>query len=69
MINKEIINIQGKLYQIVRKFPEDRINLNKYEDRVTLLKQYYHCDTMFRAKGHLWLCNEIIDIEYEELKK
>ena len=40
--------------------------VNKYEDGVALLKQFYHCDTMFRAKGHLWLCNKVIDIDYEE---
>ena len=40
----------------------------KYKDSVSLLKQYYHCDTMFRAQGFLWLCNEIIDVEYEEFK-
>ena len=67
MRDKKILEIQGKLFQLVRKFPEDRINLEKFKDGITLLKQYYHCDTMFRAKGHLWLCNKIIDIDYEEL--
>tara|TARA_Y100001938_G_C7901562_1_gene334947 strand:- start:380 stop:583 length:204 start_codon:yes stop_codon:yes gene_type:complete len=66
MINKEIINIQGNLYQLIRKFPEKSINLDKYENSVTLLKQFYHCDTMFRAKGYLWLCNKVINIDYEE---
>ena len=28
MINQEIIEIQGKLFQIKRKFPESQINLN-----------------------------------------
>jgi hypothetical protein len=64
---KEILEIQGKLFQLVRKFPEDRINLNKFENSVTLLKQFYHVDTMFRAKGYLWLCNKIDDIEYKEV--
>ena len=66
MRNKEIINIQGNLYQVIRKLPEQSVNLNKHQDGVSLLKQYYHCDTMFRAKGHLWLCNKVIDINYEE---
>ena len=64
-MNREIIEIQGKLFQIVRKFPQNRINLD-IEDGVTILKQYYHCDTMFKSQGLLWLCNEIKDIEYEE---
>mgnify|MGYP001502666024 CR=1 FL=1 len=68
MINREIINIQGKLYQVIRKFPIERINLNKYEDSVSILKQYYHVDTILRAKNQLWFCNEIKTIEYEEIR-
>ena len=67
MTDKNIIEIQDKLFHVKRKFPENRINLN-VENGVTILKQYYHCDTMFRAQGFLWLCNEIKDIEYEEIK-
>ena len=66
-MNKEIIKIHEELYQIIRKFPEKNINLNKYKDSVTILKQFYHCDTMFRSQGYLYLCNKIINIEYEEL--
>ena len=61
----KVINIQGKIFQIKRKFHEHRINLN-VENGVKLLKQYYHCDTMFKAEGYLWLCNEIKEISYEE---
>ena len=63
----KVIEVQGRMFQVKRKFPEYRINLN-VKDSVTTLKQYYHCDTMFRANGVLWLCNEIKDIEYEEIK-
>ena len=62
----KVIEIEGKLFQIKRIFPENRINLN-IEEGVATIKQYYHCDTMFRADGHLWLCNEIKDIKYEEI--
>ena len=61
-----IIEVQGRMFQVKRKFPEHRINLN-VENGVTILKQYYHCDTMFRANGQLWLCNEIKEISYEEI--
>ena len=67
-MRNEIIEIQGKLFQVKRKFPEHRINLD-IEDGVKILKQYYHCDSMFKAQGLLWLCNEIKDINYEEIKK
>ena len=66
MTDKNIIDIQGKLFHVKRKFPESRINL-KIENGVSILKQYYHCDTMFRAQGFLWLCNEIKEVEYEEI--
>ena len=67
MIKYEIIDIQGRLFQVKRKFPEHRINL-KIENGVTILKQFYHCDTVFKANGQLWLCNEIKDISYEEIR-
>ena len=65
MINQEIIEIQGTLFQVKRKFPEYRINLNKGD--VSDLKAFFHCDTIFKAKGYLWMCNKIEDISYEEL--
>ena len=60
----EIIEAQGKLYQIQRKFPEHQINLEK--GSVSDLKQFFHCDTMFSAKGSLWFCSKIKDESYEE---
>ena len=66
MINQQIIESQGKLFQVKRKFPEKRINL-EVEDGAKILKQYYHCDTLFKAQGLLWVCNEIKDVEYEEI--
>ena len=41
-----------------------QINLEK--GSVSDLKLFFHCDTMFRAKGYLWFCNEIKDVSYEE---
>ena len=66
MTKYEIIEIQGKLFQVKRKFLQERINL-EINDAIKTLKQYYHCDTMFKAQGFLWLCNEVKDIEYEEI--
>jgi|TARA_R110001592_G_C12583643_1_gene693793 hypothetical protein len=67
-MRNKIIGIQGKLFQVKRKFPEGRINLN-IEYGVKTLKQYYHCDTIFKAHGSLWVCNEIKNISYEESRK
>mgnify|MGYP003681826341 FL=1 len=65
-MRNEIIEVQGKLFQVKRKFPEKRINL-EVEDGAKILKQYYHCDTLFKAQGLLWICNEVKEIEYEEI--
>jgi hypothetical protein len=56
------------MFQVKRKIPLNQINLNKHNDWVSLLKQYYHIDSLFKAQGLLWLCNEIKTIEYVEIK-
>ena len=65
MRNLEIIEVQGKLFQVLRKFPEYRINLER--GRVEDLKLFFHCDTLFKAQGYLWVVNEIKDVSYEEI--
>ena len=62
----DIITIQGRMFQVKRKFPQNRINLEKRN--VADLKTFFHCDTVFKAQGMVWLCNEIKTIEYEELR-
>ena len=56
------------MFQVKRKLPESRINMDKFEDGISLLKQYYHVDTILRAQDYLWLCNEIKTVEYEEIR-
>ena len=63
----DIITIQERMFQVKRKFPLDRLNLNG-DDWVNTLKHFYHVDSLFKAEGLLWLCNEIKTIEYEEIK-
>ena len=64
MIKYEIIEIKGMLFQVKRKFPEYQININKGD--ISDLKTFFNCDTIFKAKGHFWMCNKIEDISYEE---
>ena len=66
MINQEIIEIQGTMFQVKRKFPEHQINLKK--GSIEDLKLFFHCDTLFKAQGYLWMVNKIEDISYEEIK-
>ena len=66
MINRgKTMEIQGRMFQIIRKFPQNQLNWEKID--TSLLKDYFNCDTMFKAQGFLWLCNEVKDIEYEEI--
>ena len=65
MRSLEIIEVQGRLFQVLRKFPENRINLEK--GSIEDLKIFFHCDTLFKAQGHLWVVNEIKDVSYEEI--
>ena len=61
----KIIEIQDRMFQIKRILPESKINMNN-KDWPSFLKDYYHVDTILRANGELWMCNEIKEIEYEE---
>ena len=65
----KIIKIQDRMFQINRIFPENQINIHKYENWSTLLKEYYHVDTILRANGQLWMCNKIETIDYVKTKK
>ena len=56
------------MFQVKRKLPLNQLNLEKHKDWVSLFKQYYHVDSMFKAEGFLWLCNEIKITEYEEIR-
>tara|TARA_B110000908_G_C10202553_1_gene426038 strand:- start:1221 stop:1463 length:243 start_codon:yes stop_codon:yes gene_type:complete len=63
----KIIDTQGKMFQVKRTFPENRINLNK--GSVDDLKSFFHCDTLFKAQGLLWVCNEIKEIDYVKIEE
>ena len=71
MINNpflRILKIQDRMFQVKRILPENSIKINKYEDWASLLKQYYHVDTILRANSQLWMCNEIKTVNYVEIK-
>ena len=64
----KILKVQDRMFQVKRILSENQIKINEYEDWASLLKQYYHVDTILRANGNLWMCNEINEIKYEEIK-
>ena len=55
------------MFKVNRIFPESQVKTYLYEDWATILKKYYHVDTIFRANNQLWLCNEIKTINYGEI--
>ena len=57
---------KGPNYGNIHDVPESKVKIDKFEDWVQLLKQYYHVDTILRANEKLWLCNEIKEIDYVE---
>ena len=64
----KILKIEDRMFQVKIIFPENRIRINEYENWATLLKQYYHVDTILRANNKLWMCNEIKTVSYVEIK-
>ena len=64
----KILKIQDRMFQVKRILPENKIKINEFENWVQLLKQYYHVDTILRANGELWMCNEIEIVNYVETK-
>ena len=64
----KILEVQGRMFQVKRILPESKIKINEFEDWATLLKQYYHVDTILRANNQLWMCNEIKTVNYVEIK-
>ena len=63
----KILKIQDRMFQVKRILPESRIKMNEFENWASLLKKYYYVDTILRANGQLWMCNEIKTISYVEI--
>lgn len=58
---KEIIEFGDRkflLYRTVREF--EKLDPN-------ILKEYWYCDTVLKKEDMFYFCNEIKEIEYEEI--
>ena len=64
----KILEVQGRMFQVKRILPEKRIKMDTFENWAFLLKQYYHVDTILRTNDQLWMCNEIKEVNYVEIK-
>jgi len=59
---REIIEFGDRkflLYHMIREFEKLEPNI---------LKDYWHCDTILKKENIYYFCNEIKDIEYEEIR-
>ena len=63
----KILEVQGKMFQVKRVLPINRVKIDKFENWASLLKQYYHVDTILRTNDQLWMCNKIETISYVEI--
>jgi hypothetical protein len=54
-----ILKIQDRMFQVKRVLPVSKVKINEFDNWATLLKTYYHVDTILRANDQLWMCNEI----------
>ena len=64
----KILKIQDRMFQVKRILPISKIKINKFEDWASLLKKYYHVDTILRTNDQLWMCNKIKTIDYVEIE-
>lgn len=60
-ICKNFIKVNQDLFQVIRQYPEDRIN--NPEVNVDNIKQWLACDTTFKKDGMLYFCIKIEEPE------
>ena len=55
---EEILKDIDEVFKTIKNWEEDKISINEFENWASLLKQYYYVDTILRANGQLWMCNQ-----------
>lgn len=68
-LKTKFINHKGQLYKIKREINEDRFS---FEGRVELdwvkeYRDYIACDHVLKMKSYFLFCEEVTDIEWEEV--
>ena len=61
----KVIEVQGKLYQVVRTISESQVGSNI--DGLKAWTELLHCDRSFKSNGHYYIVRDIKDIEFQEL--
>jgi hypothetical protein len=60
-ICKNFIKVNQDLFQVLRQYPEDRVN--NPEVNVENIKQWLGADTTFKKDGMLYFCIKIEELE------
>ena len=62
-MNKEVIEVRGNIYLVIRKIKESQVNGNI--DALKAWREMLHCDKMFNNNGIYYLVQDITDIKIE----
>lgn len=65
MARNEIVEFNGKLYQLIRTISVAQVNGNM--DGLKAWRDYLNCDHVLRHRDHFLMVRFVDDIEWEEI--
>ena len=63
---KNLININNKLYEVIRVIKVSRIG--EESDKVKVWVDFHFCDRAFKKDDHYYLVKDVIDVEPEVIE-
>ncbi len=65
MGRNEIIEFNGKMYQLVRTIKQEQVGTNM--EGLKAWRDFLHCDHVLRHNDHFLMVRYVDDIEWEEI--
>ena len=65
MGRNEIIEFNGKMYQLVRTIKQEQVGTNM--EGLKAWRDYLHCDHVLKHNDHFLMVRYVDDIEWEEI--
>ena len=62
---KDIIEFGDRKFLLYRTIRETE---KTTQEAINLVKKYWHCDTVLKKENNYYFCNEIKEIDYEEIR-
>jgi hypothetical protein len=62
-MQNNFIQFGGRLFFLYRKIR----STPKISKNTEIIKKHFHCDTVLKKDGIFYFCNEVPDIEFEEI--